>query len=115
MNTSYSKGVASEEITLSYLQSQGCDVLEWRYKTPVGEVDMVVHDDKNIMFIEVKKSRSLNETTVSYKQSRRILAAAEYYLATHPESSHLAARFDVAVVHNQKVQHYVPNAFWADY
>ena len=37
---SYETGVAAEELAGNYLRLKGYEILEKRYKTPVGEIDL---------------------------------------------------------------------------
>ena len=57
-----------------------------RYKTPVGEIDLVARRFGTTVFVEVKargRGRTEAEALVAVNR-RRIVRAAEYYVARHP-------------------------------
>jgi putative endonuclease len=58
-----------------------------RYKTPVGEIDLVALKGKRLAFVEVKRRKTQADAawTLPAKQRRRIISAAQYWLAGHPD------------------------------
>jgi putative endonuclease len=52
--TNYLRGMVAEIYAIVILTLKGYRVLAWRYKTPVGEVDIVARRGRTIAFIEVK-------------------------------------------------------------
>ncbi len=70
-----------------------------RYKTPVGEIDLVALRDKRLAFVEVKRRKTQDDAawTLPTRQRRRIVRAAQYWLASHPEFAGYDMRFDVVL------------------
>ncbi len=99
-----------------YLMSRGYRVLERRYRTPVGEVDLVVRRGGVVAFVEVKVRPSLAEAleAVTPRQQKRIAAAAGHWLAeTAPDPEH-DCRFDVVAICGHRLPYHVEGAFTAD-
>ena len=84
-----------------------------RYRSPVGEIDIVARRGGLIAFIEVKarRDRTLALEAVSEHQRRRICRAAEMFIATHPALAALDFRFDVMVVSPWSLPHHVIDAW----
>ena len=69
------------------LRLKGYRIVARRYKTPVGEIDLVALKGKRLAFVEVKRRKSLEDAawTLPTRQRRRIVRAAQYWLAAHPD------------------------------
>ena len=78
----------------------GWRILAANWKTPVGEIDIVARRGKLIAFVEVKaRSGGSAETAApAPRQRRRIVRAAEMFLARDPAFGTLCGRFDVMYV-----------------
>ena len=59
----YEQGHAAESIAAFYLMLRGYRILKRRYKTPVGEIDIIAKKDSALHFVEVKslKVRDCNQ------------------------------------------------------
>jgi putative endonuclease len=91
-------GDEGERLAARYLRRQGFKILARRYRTALGEIDLVARDGACIVFVEVKTRRSdvagqPHEAVDAYKQAQLTrLALAflkRYRLLEQP------ARFDV--------------------
>ena len=89
-------GDIGEKIAFDYLKKQGYQILDRNYQKPWGEIDIIVQNNKEIIFIEVKtrtvsKGQSLEpeESVHSWKQKKLIRTAQTYLLEKkyHPETS----------------------------
>jgi putative endonuclease len=62
---------------------KGYRIAQMRYKTPVGEIDLIARKGKTIIFVEVKIRPSLDEALYAiHKKNRdRVTRAALYYLS----------------------------------
>lgn len=98
--TSYQSGLIAESIAALFLMVKGYRILARRYKTPVGEIDLVARRGKTIIFVEVKARRApaaaLESITPRMKQ--RISRAALHFISAHPALASLGMRFDVIVL-----------------
>lgn len=105
--TSYRTGLKAEALAAWAMRFQGYRIVAKRYKTPVGEIDLIARRGKALVFVEVKARSNLEAALESVKtrQSRRIVRAAEYYMARHPGKTP-DIRFDViAIMPRFRVKH----------
>lgn len=96
----YERGVRAEEIAGKFLRLKGYKILEQRYKTKVGEIDLIARRGEMLVFVEVKAHKTQEEAlyAVTPRTRRRIEDAARMYLAEHEDLADMAMRFDVIVV-----------------
>jgi putative endonuclease len=110
------RGHFAELIAIMYLRLKGYRLLAMRYKTPQGEVDLVMRRRDVTAFIEVKARRSRDDgvTAVTNTQSRRIAAAARFWMARDRIANSNFCRFDIVVVNAYFLPHHIENAFPGD-
>lgn len=96
----YKLGHKGEGLASLYLRLKGYRILARRYKTHVGEADLVARKGSALVFVEVKARKTLDEGlfSITERQKRRVIRAAEYYLAENPKSAEQDIRFDVIIV-----------------
>jgi putative endonuclease len=88
-------------------------IVERRFKTPVGEIDLIASRFGTTVFVEVK-ARSIRSSEAEALQAvgtSRITRAAHYYLARHPALADTPLRFDVIFVAPRAWPRHVTNAF----
>lgn len=92
---------------------KGYTIVAQRYKTPVGEIDLVALKGRRLVFVEVKRRRSREDAawTLPVKQRRRIVRAAQYWLASHPDFSGHDIAFDVVLTAPWAWPRHIANAF----
>ena len=95
------------------LIAKGYRIVARRWKTPVGEIDIVARRRRDLVFAEVKARGDLDAAAeaVTEHGRRRIIAAAEFWLASHPGDAESFIRFDVILVAPGKMPRHVANAF----
>ncbi len=98
--TSYQKGIWAEEKAAQELALKGYEVLEKRYKTRYGEIDMIARHADVIVFIEVKIRQDLSEAfyAITPKNRRRVEKAALHYVSQNPDIAEMSMRFDVVAL-----------------
>lgn len=102
--SNYSDGHFAEIIALNFLRFKGYSLLAKNYVTgrgtQAGEVDLIVCRGTTIVFVEVKKRRTLEEAAYSIlpQQQQRIIRGAEAFLAKNPQFSNYDMRFDAVLV-----------------
>jgi putative endonuclease len=94
------RGKTAELLCLWHLRLKGYRILARRYKTPAGEIDLIVRRGSTIAAIEVKARADFDAATeaVTRRQQRRITRAVAHFLGGRPDLAMLAARFDVMLV-----------------
>jgi putative endonuclease len=92
---------------------KGYRIIARRWKTPLGEIDIVARRRRTLVFVEVKARQRADEAAeaVTERTKRRIIAAAELWLAHHPEDVQRDIRFDVMLVAPGGIPHHIANAF----
>jgi putative endonuclease len=106
-------GISAESRAAAFLIAKGFRILARRWRSPLGEIDIVARRRRLLVFAEVKARASLDEAaeSVNVRQRRRIAAAAEIWLADHPDESIRDIRFDAILVAPGKIPRHVPAAF----
>lgn len=112
-------GTAGEGHARRYLEARGLEFLAANWRCQAGELDLVMRDGAEIVFVEVKirhgEAMGRAEEGVSFAQSRRLLRAAGMYLARHPGLDDPVWRIDLVGITLdrtgtvQRVEH-APNA-----
>ena len=103
----YRRGHKGEGLAAWYLRLKGYRILARRYKSKVGEADIIAQKGRAVIFVEVKARGTLGEglEAITPKQKKRIINAAKYFMASRPNVADLDFRFDVIVVSGLKIHH----------
>jgi putative endonuclease len=106
-------GHRAESIALWFLRAKGYRLLARRFKTPAGEVDLIMRRGKTTAFIEVKARTTVDESVIAVTpyQSRRIAQAAAFYTATDARAAQSFQRFDIVAVPSYLWPTHIKNAF----
>lgn len=98
--TNYAKGVMAEERARSYLRESGYKILETRYKTKFGEIDIIAEKGAVLCFVEVKIRQTLEDALMSVtpRARKRIELSALHFLSVYPEYVRYDMRFDVVAI-----------------
>lgn len=108
-------GISAESRAAALLVAKGFRILARRWKSPVGEIDIVARRRALLIFVEVKARNSLDAAaeSVTVRQRQRIVAAAEAWLATYPDTPFTDMRFDAMLVVPGKMPRHIQGAFEA--
>jgi putative endonuclease len=106
-------GISAESRAAALLIAKGFRILARRWKTPVGEIDIVARRRRLLVFVEVKARDNFDDAAeaVTPRQQRRVVAAAEAWLAAHPDDALMDMRFDVVLVAPGKLPRHLQGAF----
>jgi putative endonuclease len=112
-HAAYRHGHAAEAAALVLLLAKGYRPIARRYRTPLGEVDLIVRRGRTIAFVEVKArgTRDAALESVGRFSERRIEAAADFWLAKHPVAAGFDVRFDMVLVTPWQFPLHLPDAF----
>ncbi len=115
-NKNYWRGVLAEYWVAFLLWCQFYRIEKIRYKTKVGEIDIIARRGRSIHFIEVKRRNHLSDALVAVgcKSQLRIKRTAEHYcVVAKRESSKLALdmQCDVIAVNKYFWVKHIKNAF----
>ena len=106
-------GLSAESRAAMLLIAKGYRIVARRWKTPAGEIDIVARRRRDLVFVEVKARERVDDAAegVTERSKRRIIAAAELWLAHHPDDALRYIRFDVILVVPGKLPRHIANAF----
>lgn len=108
-----SRGRLSEYIAALYLSVKGYRILAIRYRTRVGEIDLIVGKGDLVAFVEVKARAGEQAAidAVSLTAQSRIQAASDLWLAKQKDGAHLSRRYDLVAVLPRRLPRHFPDAF----
>jgi putative endonuclease len=106
-------GISAESRAAAWLIAHGYRILARRWKSPLGEIDIIAARRYTLIFVEVKARATLDDAAeaVTERQKRRIAAAAEIWLANNPVPAIRDMRFDAILVAPGKLPRHIPSAF----
>lgn len=109
--TGHSKGLWAERVAGLLLRVKGYRVLAHRFKTAVGEIDLIASKGKTLVFVEVKYRDSFEKGVhaISPTAQERIMRTAQLYLARQPEYALYNMRFDAVIVTGWHWPHHLKN------
>ena len=96
----YRRGHIAEFLAAIFLLLRGYRVAARRFKTPVGEVDLIARKGDLVIFVEVKARASHQSAldSITRTAQRRIEAAANWWISQQRDGARLSWRFDVITV-----------------
>ncbi len=106
-------GLSAESRAAMLLLAKGFRILARRWKSPVGEIDIIARRRGLLVFVEVKARERLDDAawSVTDRQRARIVAAAEAWLAAHADERIRDIRFDAVLVAPSRLPQHIPAAF----
>lgn len=107
------RGHRAERLAALALKVKGYRILARRYRTPLGEVDLIARRGDLVIFVEVKaRSNDMaGLNAVSHAAQRRITAAGELWIGRQRDQARLSWRNDVVVVSPWRWPRHFENAF----
>ena len=95
----WQSGAAAEDAVARHYCAMGATVRHRRLRTPRGELDLVVEQDGQTVFVEVKRCKANAEAPVTDRQWRRLANAALHYSVCVQNETGVqpVCRFDVAL------------------
>lgn len=100
MTSRVARGAAAEDLARRYLEARGLTLVTRNYRCRVGELDLIMRDGDQLVFVEVRSRRHSRfgtpaESVTWTKQQRLLRAAALYLQRQHLD---LPCRFDVVAI-----------------
>ena len=95
-------GARYEDIALAHLEKAGLALLARNYRCRYGEIDLVMRDGDDVVFVEVRYRRSRGFgggiDSVDAGKRAKLVRAAGAFLADHAQLAACACRFDVLAI-----------------
>jgi putative endonuclease len=109
-------GRLAESLAAWSLRLRGYRVLARRYRTPLGEIDLIVRRGGLVAFVEVKARADLADAlgALGSRQRARTERAAEMFLLRHPDHAGCSLRFDLIAVRPWRWPHHLADAWRPD-
>lgn len=109
----YRRGHRGEWIAALALMLKGYRIVARRWKTKLGEVDLIARRGDLVLVVEVKCRPTLIEAmdAIGRQSQRRIEAAADLWLMRQPDFARLSVRFDMVAVLPRRWPVHVENIF----
>jgi putative endonuclease len=109
----HAAGLRAEEACCVALHGDGWKVLGRRLRTESGEIDIAASKAGLLAIVEVKSGASLAAAahTLSARQIRRLMAAAEILLSENPGWGQAGVRFDLMLVDPDNTVRRISDAF----
>jgi putative endonuclease len=110
------RGRRAETVAAWFLRLKFYRVLARRYRTPAGEIDLIVRRGRTVAFVEVKHRRNEAEALAALtpKGRRRVARAAALWLGAHPQAAGLDLRFDVIIAPPGRMPRHMRAVFDSD-
>jgi putative endonuclease len=111
--SAFRTGISAESRAAAFLIAKGFRILARRWRSPVGEIDIIARRRRLLIFVEVKARERLDDAawSVSDRQRLRIVAAAEAWLARYADDRIRDMRFDAVLVAPGRIPRHIPSAF----
>jgi putative endonuclease len=94
-----SLGNTAERYAQRYLEERGLSLIDSRFLTKGGEIDLIMLDNRTLVFIEVRYRKNDDygnaEETVTTRKKNKIVFAAKCFLSRNPAWYKYDIRFDV--------------------
>lgn len=96
-------GRAAEDAACRFLEANGCVLIERNYRCRAGEIDLVVRQDRTLVFVEVRYRRRTDygsgAESVGPRKQSRVIRTAQHYLSARSIGNNRPMRFDVVSVY----------------
>jgi putative endonuclease len=94
------RGRLAERLACWWFRFHGYRLVAHRWRSPFGEIDLVMRRRRTLVFVEVKWRRNaIDAAALPPRKQGRIIRAARFFLARHPMLSTHDCRFDVIIFH----------------
>ena len=109
----YRLGHSSEWLAAAALMLKGFRIVARRYRTKLGEIDLIARRGNLVLVVEVKARKTLMEAmeAIAYESERRIEGAADLWLTRQRDHAKLSMRFDMVAVLPWRWPVHVENIF----
>ena len=113
------RGRDAEQMACAHLLKNGLTLEQRNYRSPYGEIDLIMREREALVFVEVRFRSSSRfgspAETVDARKRAKLRATAEYYLQHVRRASNKPCRFDIVAISGNRpgdpTLHWLRNAF----
>ena len=102
MVTTREQGEYTENLACQFLKNKGFKLIEKNFNCRVGEIDLIMKDADNIVFVEVRYRRNNNfgsgAESITASKQLKLVKTAELYLQQNTKLNKYPSRFDVVSI-----------------
>ncbi len=113
--TTYELGIAAENQALAFLAQQGLQLIIRNYRCYSGEIDLIMRDQRDVVFVEVRKRTWQDYGTalesITYGKRKKLIRAATHFLQLKRWLYKINSRFDVVLIQHQDEIEWIKHAF----
>ncbi|MGB1361591.1 MAG: YraN family protein [Alphaproteobacteria bacterium] len=108
-NYRYKVGLLAEIYACVYLMIRGYRIVKWRYKIPVGEIDILAKKGGVFVVVEVKYRNNMETAlySITPNQKSRLINSAKWVMKKYKTEK---IRFDAVLVSGFNISH-IENAW----
>lgn len=107
----YRRGHSSEWLAAAALMLKGFRIVARRYRTKLGEIDLIARRGNLVLIVEVKARKTLMEA-IARESEWRIEGAADLWLSRQRDHAKISMRFDLVAVLPWRWPVHVENIFF---
>lgn len=89
-----------------YLQRHGLVLIEANFRCKLGEIDLIMREDRTLVFVEVRQRAAGAQVSaaasISPAKVRRVVRAAQVYLQRYPRLP--PCRIDVVAIDGRRIE-----------
>jgi len=114
-------GKSAEAAACHFLETKGLRLLEKNYHCFYGEIDLIMQDLDDVVFVEVRQRSSKDYgnalESITKPKIKKLVKAATHFLQKKHWLYTINSRFDIIAIqasHGKTEVNWVKNAFWVD-
>jgi len=100
-------GRMAEFLAANYLRLKGYHILETRFKTKAGEIDIIARKKDVLIMVEVKARKDLQSAreAITFQSQKRIQSAAKVFIGRRQIYQQMGLRFDAVFLIGRRIIH----------
>lgn len=92
-------GSLAERKACDYLQNQGLKLLKKNFRCRFGEIDLIMQEQKDIVFVEVRSRKKADfgnaKESITAIKRQKLIRTASFYLQEKQLTNEIGTRFDI--------------------
>lgn len=113
-------GFKAEQRACAFLLTQGLQWVESNYRCRWGEIDLIMREGNDLVFVEVRARTSVSfggaVASVTYGKQQKLIKTAIHYLWSKKMHDKQPVRFDILGLEGTEPQiEWIKNAFGLDF